>query len=83
MDHDEMKGIVNAAVAQLAEHFDTVQIFVTHQEGQDTNAYWHGTGNWYARMGQVSEFLVMQDARAGEKQIQMDAEAEQEEDLGL
>jgi hypothetical protein len=77
---DEMERIVKRAVSQLGEHFDSVQIFVTSQEGRLTKAYWHGAGNWYARLGQVGEWLVMQDARAGEQQIRQDAEAEDEED---
>jgi len=49
--------------AQLAEHFDTVHIFVTRhapQEGGTVNATW-GLGNWFARRGQVAEWMTKAD----------------------
>lgn len=55
--HDEK--IVNAAVADLLRHFDTVQIFVTRQEpgNAGTVGFSDGLGNWYARMGQVRQWV--------------------------
>ena len=51
------RGHVEAAMAQLSKHFDSVQVFVTRQEGQQTLAFSDGVGNWYARYGQVGEWL--------------------------
>lgn len=46
---------------QLSEHFDTVQIFVTRHmpaELNGTRAIDYGSGNWYARHGQVSLWIT-------------------------
>ncbi len=54
-------------VNELSEHFDTVQIFVTrHEIGTDngTVGACRSAGNWYARLGQVREWLIQQDERA-------------------
>jgi hypothetical protein len=55
-EHDEKH--VNGVIDQLLKHFDTVQVFVTRQEpdGQ-TVAFSPGKGNWYARYGQITEWL--------------------------
>jgi len=39
--------------AQIGEHFDTVQIFATRQEGDGAVTFCSGVGNWYTRYGQV------------------------------
>jgi hypothetical protein len=47
----------------LAEHFDSVQVFVTvHNGGKEaTRALESGSGNFYARLGQVREWVAIQD----------------------
>lgn len=52
-------------VNQLAEHFDTVQIFVTRTDAQEdgtVNAN-KGAGNWFARYGQVQNWILKADER--------------------
>ena len=47
-------------VARLSEHYDTVQIFVTKHDNalhDGTKCVTWGSGNWYARYGQVIEWL--------------------------
>ncbi len=47
---DQENGrILNAAGAGLVEHFDTVQILVTWQDGGHTKSGYFHTGNAYAR----------------------------------
>jgi hypothetical protein len=54
--------IIDLAVARLAEHFDTVQVFVTrHDSRTGTINVQRGSGNWFARSGQVREWLIKQD----------------------
>lgn len=54
--------IVDSHIAQLAEHFDTIQIFVTKREDDaSTSALSRGIGNWYARYGQVQIWVVKED----------------------
>lgn len=51
------------AVEELLKHFDTVQIFATSVDSQgDTYSYASGDGNYYARRGQVDEWLRIQQA---------------------
>lgn len=67
MSKDEQLKRVQTAVDLLGEHFDTVQVFVTRHEPAEaggTETVNLGCGNWYARYGQVVEWIVKQDAQA-------------------
>lgn len=59
---DEDLRLLRNSAAALMEHFETVQIFATRHNGESgtTNAF-YGSGNWYARFGQVSGWLAKQD----------------------
>jgi len=64
-DHD--MELISAALERLGEHFDSVQIFASRQEvdGGDqsiVNIY-SGCGNWFARYGQVTNWLTTEDER--------------------
>lgn len=55
------------AVENLGEHFDTVQIFVTRYEpdsegGGTVNVNW-GCGNWFARKGQIDNWVTKENER--------------------
>lgn len=66
MSNNENPDIVllKATSARLSEHFDTVQIFVTRQTSDGTvNCQW-GSGNWFARYGQIKQWLVKEDEAA-------------------
>jgi hypothetical protein len=55
---------VSEAVNLLSEHFDTIQIFVTRHEPETENGtirVHQGIGNWFARYGQVAEWMIRQD----------------------
>jgi hypothetical protein len=64
MHKDEDLKRVQAALNTLGEHFDTVQILATrHEPGQEDGTV-HvelGVGNWFARRGQVADWLVRVD----------------------
>jgi hypothetical protein len=48
----------------LGEHFDSVQIFATNHNasgGGDTRSFTYGVGNFYARYGQVTEWMLRSD----------------------
>lgn len=51
------------AVEDLSEFFDSVQIFATRHDGKDigTVNVNFGCGNWFARKGQVSEWLLKEE----------------------
>ena len=59
--------MLDAHVARLCEHFDTVQIFVTRHDGEYCMVANRGNGNWYARYGQIHEWLIQEDERAREQ----------------
>lgn len=55
---------VKKAVHELGEQFDTVQVFVTSHQPAEAGGTIHasaGVGNWYARVGQVNEWLTIQN----------------------
>ena len=65
-DADREMALLEQHVNQLAEHFDSVQIFVTRSDPQQdgtVNAN-RGTGNWFTRYGQVRSWLVKADERS-------------------
>lgn len=55
--------MVEELCAKLLEHFDSVRIFVTRHDGEKTNtaSFETGGGNFYAQLGQVREWLEIQD----------------------
>lgn len=71
-DRDEAKqserdrAEVKRHVVALMEHFDTVQIFCTRHHGKvnDSSTYHvqNGDGNYFARVGQVTEWLNLERA---------------------
>jgi hypothetical protein len=61
---------VKSAINTLSEHFDTVQIFCTRHEAGEldgTITAQFGSGNWYARYGQVQEWINIQQENAAIK----------------
>lgn len=51
---------LDAAVRDLYEHFDTVQIFATNHENETTDTQTRGKGNWFARFGQIKVWVTRQ-----------------------
>lgn len=79
MNPDEKKQIeeiVDLHVAQLGEHFDSVRIFVTRHRGQDqsTASYDSGSGNFFAQLGQVGEWVAINDQFQRNYAIRKDAQ---------
>lgn len=66
-ENDKLLAIVINKSAHLAEHFDTVQIFCTKQRGKNTFTFDTGSGNWYARYGQVREWSLKQEKNIPEE----------------
>jgi len=59
--NDREVKIVESAARCLMEHFDTVQVFVTRYEKENTTMLATGFGNWFARHGQVSQWLQREE----------------------
>lgn len=63
-DRERNVAILRKACEQLGETFDTVQIFVTrHEAGEHdgTINIHYGSGNWFARYGQVKNWMIRAD----------------------
>lgn len=55
--------VIEKALQALSEHFDTVHIFTTRYESEHegrTICVNRGVGNWFARYGQVTNWLLEQ-----------------------
>lgn len=72
--------LVDKAVSALAEHFDTVHVFVTKYDGAtgDTDIYDSGVGNFYARLGHLYDWLNIQ--RQDSRNIGVEFTSEDDED---
>lgn len=58
---------IKDAAQKLGEHFDSVQIFATRSESgelEGTLNFHVGVGNWFARYGQVKQWLIKEDEAA-------------------
>lgn len=56
--------LVENALNVLSEHFDSVSIFVNRHEGDGTEHLSAGRGNFYARIGQVKEWLLQEEHKS-------------------
>lgn len=54
---EEIHHLMSVHAGSLAEHADTVQIFLTTQQNGKTSSFYFGIGNHYARMGQVQDWM--------------------------
>ncbi len=61
MSEERDLKIVQSHCAQLAEHFDNVQIFVTKMGEDGTVNCHYGSGNWFARYGQIKYWVKKEE----------------------
>lgn len=66
MTREQQTAIVDKALAQLGEHFDSVQIFATVKadDGDGTVRISKGCGDYFARYGLVNYWLQLENADA-------------------
>jgi hypothetical protein len=65
-DAEQDLEMVKKASEKLGEHFDTVLILTTRYDpatADGTVNINYGCGNWFARYGQVREYLIKCDER--------------------
>lgn len=62
----EDEKAIREVVARLMEHYDSVRIFVTRHVGQNdvTESFETGGGNLLAQLGQVQQWLTIQNRYA-------------------
>jgi len=58
---DPELAMLQKAMDSVSEHFDTIQIFATRQDQDGTFHHECGTGNWFARRGQIRDWLTKSD----------------------
>ena len=58
--------VLERCLHELGEYFDSVNIFVTKMEGEKTFHAIYGSGNFFARLGLVREWLIKQDENVRE-----------------
>jgi hypothetical protein len=77
-EKDQIRQMVQEAVKTLSEHCDSVRIFVTKHacdgETDTTSSIDNGAGNLMAQMGQVQEWLCIQQQYQRNWAIRKDAE---------
>jgi len=81
-DRKRESKVLNRAINDLSEHFDTVQVFVTKHEPAEENGtieYNGGIGNFYARSGHV-EMWVDEQKNASVNSFFNFTDDEEEED---
>ena len=57
---------LDAKAAEIAEHYDTVEIIVTRHENQSTLSRSRGVGNWHARYASAKEYVAKCEASFGQ-----------------
>jgi hypothetical protein len=64
-EKEQLKEMVEGCVIKLSEHFDSVRIIATRHavdgESNTSAMFDDGAGNFYAQMGSVREWLVIQE----------------------
>ena len=66
---DEKLELIKNAATRLSEHFDTVHIFCAKDDKLESDGTIHfswGLGNWFARYGQIRQWLIKEDQVARE-----------------
>jgi hypothetical protein len=63
--NDEDMVVLDKAIETVGEHWDTVHIFVTRHDDakKETTKGYRGTGNWFARYGQIREWVAKEEER--------------------
>lgn len=69
MNEERDLKIVQSHCAQLAEYFETVMIFVSKPTEDGTiNCHW-GSGNWFARYGQIKYWIKKEEASLTKEEL--------------
>ncbi len=68
MSDAEELALLEKHAQDLGEHFDSVQIFATRHDASEggTINLSYGSGNWFARYGQVADWITKSAERTKE-----------------
>jgi hypothetical protein len=70
-EQQQLLHLIQRHMAQLSEHFDTVQIFCTTKNEEGTLSVFDGSGNWYARYGQVTAWMKAEEQEFGKNRTRL------------
>ena len=59
-ERNTLMGFIESTAQKLGEYFNSVRIIATREAGQDTEFFTAGSGNLYAQLGSVAEWLEKQ-----------------------
>lgn len=81
-DPEEVRQFIRKCVEMLGQKFDSVQIFASkhHKKTGKTFHAAAGLGNWYARYGQVTEWVNTNEQAAYEKATRDREDQDEDED---
>lgn len=65
-DGDEDIKEIERHVAQLGERFDSIRIIASRNQDGKTITCSSGSGNFYAQLGSVRDWVIRQDAQSKE-----------------
>ena len=76
VENDALLDRMDKAALDLKEHFDSVTIFCTlhRDDTKNTTHMTVGKGNWYARFGQVVEWVISQDQKSRDHETRSTSE---------
>jgi hypothetical protein len=66
-DDDPELSRLDRCLAQLSDHYDSIEIITTRHNGEATISVHRGTGNWFSRYGAITEWITFAKARVIEK----------------
>lgn len=81
-DSEEIQNFIRKCVEMLGKRFDAVQVFASKHDNK-TGKTFHaaaGLGNWYARYGQVTEWVNTNEQAAYEKATRDREDQNEDED---
>lgn len=82
---NDLQKLIEDHVSKIAEHCDSVRIFVTRQGdgmASNTEAISEGRGNVYSQFGQIREWMLMREEESREhaRQVYNDDDEPEEGD---
>ena len=74
-EREALMDFIRRSAAKLGEHFGSVRIVATREVGGSTEAFTAGSGNVYAQIGSVMEWLEKE-----REQCRIEQRGDQDED---
>jgi hypothetical protein len=63
-ERNQLMAMMTAVAAKLGEHFGSVRIIATRENGGSTESFTVGSGNYFAQFGSAVEWVEKQNEQA-------------------